>query len=109
MCKVDDGILLSTGRREESSDVYDLTSGDTSSGSCVILASMKRIWVLRPVAPEMQAVQLLKAKSYDAALDLAEQCDGGEATWVGTCFAQAGLLLIQGLEKATECFIPSNL
>lgn len=87
-----------TGKKDQSTDVYDLTSGDSSSGSCVILATSRRIWVLRPVAPETQALQLLKAKSYDSALDLAGQCDRAEAPWVGTCYAQAGLLLIQGLK-----------
>lgn len=74
-----------------------ISCADTPTGSCVVLASARMIWVLRPVAPEMQALQLLRARSYSAALSLAEQCTGADLEWVNICFAQAGLLLIQGL------------
>ncbi|GMH35213.1 hypothetical protein BSKO_03081 [Bryopsis sp. KO-2023] len=101
--------LTSRTEDQQQPDDYGLSHADTPTGSCVVLAAHRRIWVLRPVAPESQALQLLKSKSYSAALDLAEQCAGEGAPWVQVCFAQAGLLLIQelrwqlGVEALEKC------
>ncbi|CAD7698296.1 unnamed protein product [Ostreobium quekettii] len=82
-----------------------LFHADTPTGACVVLASPRRIWILRPVAPDNQAQQLLRGRSYAAALELAEQCSAKGEPWVPIFYAQAGLLLLQDFRwrEAIEC------
>eukprot|EP00210_Caulerpa_lentillifera_P007702 g7353.t1 len=81
-----------------------LHHADTPSGSTILMASSRSVWMLRPVAHEAQTIQLLKSGSIEAALELAESCL--TESWAEDVFAQAGLLLLQqGKWKfALDCF-----
>jgi len=70
-----------------------LHHADTPSGSTILMASSRNVWMLRPVAHEAQTIQLLKSGSIEAALELAESCL--TESWAEDLFAQAGLLLLQ--------------
>lgn len=69
---------------------------DTPSGSCVILTCSRRVWMLRPVAPQSQTIQLLRSKNYSFAMELIDSCLNEGATWAETAFAQTAFLLLHG-------------
>lgn len=58
------------------------------------------MWLLRPVALEEQARQLLGAGAYGPALDLARLAAGSGAPWADTAFAEAAFLLLHGAHLA---------
>lgn len=63
-----------------------------------ITGDFLQVWLLRSVALEEQARQLLSSGAITAALHLAELCSGQGASWGQTAFAEAGFLLIHGAE-----------
>ncbi len=57
-----------------------------------------QVWMLQPIALEEQARELLKARNFDQALQLADVAAAEGAPWVEEAFAEAALLLIHGRE-----------
>ena len=55
-----------------------------------------QVWLLKPVALEDQARELLRACNYDQALRLAELCASEGAAWAEVAFAEAAFMLMQG-------------
>ena len=55
-----------------------------------------QVWLLKPVALEDQARELLRACNYDQALRLAELCASEGAAWAEVASAEAAFMLMQG-------------
>ena len=62
----------------------------------VPVAMGAQVWMLKPVALEDQARELLRACNYDQALRLAELCATEGAAWAEVAFAEAAFMLMQG-------------
>lgn len=56
-----------------------------------------QVMLFQPIALEQQAKDLLKEGQYEQALALANVCAVHGAPWVETAFAQAALLLLNGV------------
>lgn len=65
-----------------------------------------QVWLLKPVALEDQARELLRACNYDQALRLAELCASEGAAWAEVAFAEAAFMLMQGLHALPLPFLP---
>ncbi|BDA48080.1 Transforming growth factor-beta receptor-associated protein [Coccomyxa sp. Obi] len=74
-----------------------LYTAHNPSGSVVLVAGYRRVWLLKPVALEDQARELLRACNYDQALCLAELCASEGAAWAEVAFAEAAFMLMQEL------------
>ncbi|GLI64853.1 hypothetical protein VaNZ11_008236, partial [Volvox africanus] len=70
---------------------------DAAGSGGVAVATSSVVMLLRPVAPDVQARELLKRKRFDAALALIRSCRRAGEAWADTALAQAGLLMLQEL------------
>ena len=60
-----------------------------------------QVWLMRPVALDQQARELLRAGAVEAALQLALVCFDQGYAWAETALVEIALLLIQGAAAGT--------
>ena len=63
---------------------------------CQTGESCVQVWLMRPVALDQQAQELLRAGAVEAALQLALVCFDQGDTWAETALVEVALLLIKG-------------
>ncbi|KAL3142970.1 hypothetical protein ABBQ38_003253 [Trebouxia sp. C0009 RCD-2024] len=80
------GIVPSPGQ--------SITTAYNTKGSCVLFSGLYKVMLLRPIALDEQAKDLLRAGQYEQALNLAGICAADGAPWAETAFAQTALLLL---------------
>lgn len=66
-----------------------------------------QVMLLRPIALDEQAKDLLRAGQYEQALNLAGICAADGAPWAETAFAQTALLLLHG-RVSLPLILPHN-
>ncbi|KAK9806735.1 hypothetical protein WJX72_000925 [[Myrmecia] bisecta] len=74
-----------------------LLTAHNLKGTCVLVAGFRKIWMYKPIALDEQAREMLRARNFDQALQLANICAADGAPWAETAFAEAAFLLLEEL------------
>lgn len=70
--------------------------GGDAACPAVLVAGCHKVWMLAPIPPSRQALDLLERREYDAALALASEAERQGQAWAAEAYAQAALLYLHG-------------
>ena len=91
------GLSYGEGHRPLPGQPLRSAGGGTSSSSVVVVGGRHKVWALTPVPPPDQARDLMSKRDYEGAVKLAEGGLSRGQVWAEEAFAQAALLLMEGM------------